>query len=59
LYNTANLQFKAINDKMPDLVTPPPTYGTQSDTLPSGKKRLTAEERKKLENYRLRKQGGQ
>lgn len=52
LYNTANLQFKAINDKMPDLVTPPPQYGGKSDILPSGRPRLTPEEREKLQRYR-------
>jgi hypothetical protein len=27
LYNTANSQYQSINQKMPDLVDPPPTYG--------------------------------
>ena len=37
--------------------TPAPAAG--GDTLPSGKKRLTPEERQKLEDYRRRKAGGQ
>lgn len=59
LYNTAKIQYDTINTKMPGVVDAPPTYGTQSDTLPSGKKRLTPEERKKLEDFRRRKEGGQ
>jgi len=27
LYNTANTQYQTINQKNPDLVDPPPTYG--------------------------------
>lgn len=37
--------------------TPTPAAG--GDTLPSGKKRLTPEEKQKLEDYRRRKAGGQ
>ena len=56
LYNTANTQFKAINEKTPDLVDPPPSYGAStgaaSATLPSGRKPLTKEERERLKQLR-------
>jgi hypothetical protein len=54
LYNTANKQFEAINQKSPGLVDPPPAIGaaTGGATLPSGKQPLTPEEREKLKRYR-------
>ena len=56
LYNTAKLQYDAINKKMPDVVDAPPTYealtGEAPATLPSGKKPLTPAERKRLEQLR-------
>lgn len=56
LYNTANTQFKAINEKTPDLVDAPPAYeaptGAASATLPSGKKPLTPAERERLKQLR-------
>jgi len=35
LYNTANKQFEAINQKAPGLVDPPPTYGARTGGTPS------------------------
>jgi len=59
LYETAKKQYDTINTKMPGVVDAPPTYGTQSETLPSGNKPLTPEERKKMEDLQKRKRGGQ
>lgn len=55
LYNTANLQFKAINQKMPDLVDPPPTYGTPTGAA-SG---MSPERKARLEELRRKLRGGQ
>jgi hypothetical protein len=50
LYNTINLQFQTINQKMPDLVDPPPVYGTTG--APTG---LSPEEKARLEELKKRK----
>ena len=55
LYNTANLQFKAINQKMPDLVDAPPTY-----EAPTGEASGMSTDRKaRLEELRRKLRGGQ
>jgi hypothetical protein len=37
LYNTANTQYKTINQKTPDLVDPPPTYDATTGAAPKGR----------------------
>lgn len=56
LYNTATSQYQSINQKMPDLVDPPPTYGA-----PSGATGMSPERKARLEELRKRKlmRGGQ
>ena len=60
LLNSAGSQYERINQQSPGLVNPPKgATKTGGDTLPSGKKRLTPEERQKLEDYKRRQAGGQ
>jgi hypothetical protein len=37
LYNTANTQYKTINQKTPDLVDPPPSYGATTGAARGGR----------------------
>jgi hypothetical protein len=55
LYNTANTQFKAINEKSPDLVDPPPSYGASTGAA-SG---MSTDRKARLEELRRKLRGGQ
>jgi hypothetical protein len=55
LYNTANTQFKAINEKTPDLVDAPPAYEATTGAA-SG---MSTDRKARLQELRRKLRGGQ